>query len=554
MSTLKVILCLFWISFYGITFSQSSNTGQDEYYLYLESKKSFEKKEHERADSILNKLGVHHFDKNPSQFSCEYLFLKGSIKEELHQTDSIIYYFEKSRDMYNEIQDYEGYRSSILQLISPYLRSGKSDSALVYLDKIIYQDSTNNTFSKLMFDYRRKSFVYEIRGNTDRALSLLESSLELAEKKKDNHEIQIILMKIGRIYMNVEQYEHAENYMIRSGQIANQLDSSLMVSVNYHKTILYHKWDKLEMADSVNLRARYQSDSAGNPQYYATLLLQGARVAMLQGKYNKAESLGKRSYNIFRTNPSNVGFTRIYLFKARLQTKLEDFEKADHWVDSSLYYSKTLYDPLITIPVYHQKSIISMNLNDSLNYNKYFGMYNAMKDSIIGVGDLSAVFKHLDREMKDAEDHLSEKMKSLENALEIQENNNHSTQSWLKIILIASIVIIILLVFLFGIRDRIRKRSLKKEKILIEQKEKKIEKILESGGEIKLDLPPHFEQLSKREKEVFELLVKGRSDKEISEELFISLATVRTHVRHIYEKFHIKSRMKAKDIYLKYKV
>ena len=81
----------------------------------------------------------------------------------------------------------------------------------------------------------------------------------------------------------------------------------------------------------------------------------------------------------------------------------------------------------------------------------------------------------------------------------------------------------------------------------------KIQELKESGQSLE-DLPAHFEPLSKREKEVFELLVQGLSDKEITEKLFISLPTVRTHTRHIYEKFHINSRMEAKDISLKYKV
>jgi DNA-binding NarL/FixJ family response regulator len=51
--------------------------------------------------------------------------------------------------------------------------------------------------------------------------------------------------------------------------------------------------------------------------------------------------------------------------------------------------------------------------------------------------------------------------------------------------------------------------------------------------------------LSPREEEVLRLLAKGHRSKEIAEELGVGTATVNTHVRHIYEKLHVRSRAEA---------
>ena len=53
------------------------------------------------------------------------------------------------------------------------------------------------------------------------------------------------------------------------------------------------------------------------------------------------------------------------------------------------------------------------------------------------------------------------------------------------------------------------------------------------------------ENLSQREKEVLEWLSKGFSYKEIAAKLFISIETVRTHIRNIYEKLHVRNRAEA---------
>ncbi len=54
-----------------------------------------------------------------------------------------------------------------------------------------------------------------------------------------------------------------------------------------------------------------------------------------------------------------------------------------------------------------------------------------------------------------------------------------------------------------------------------------------------------FIDLSEREKEILALLVKGKSYKTIASECFISIDTVSTHVRHIYEKLHVHSKSEA---------
>jgi DNA-binding NarL/FixJ family response regulator len=51
--------------------------------------------------------------------------------------------------------------------------------------------------------------------------------------------------------------------------------------------------------------------------------------------------------------------------------------------------------------------------------------------------------------------------------------------------------------------------------------------------------------LSPREAEVLRLLAKGHRSKEIAEELGVSVGTVNTYVRHIYEKLHVRSRAEA---------
>jgi DNA-binding NarL/FixJ family response regulator len=53
------------------------------------------------------------------------------------------------------------------------------------------------------------------------------------------------------------------------------------------------------------------------------------------------------------------------------------------------------------------------------------------------------------------------------------------------------------------------------------------------------------EELSPREHEVLDLLARGYLYKEIAEALGISVPTVNTYIRRIYEKLHVRSRAQA---------
>ena len=61
--------------------------------------------------------------------------------------------------------------------------------------------------------------------------------------------------------------------------------------------------------------------------------------------------------------------------------------------------------------------------------------------------------------------------------------------------------------------------------------------------DIKVEQPR--ESLSRREQEVLAFLARGYRYKEIAASLFLSVETVRTHIRNIYEKLHAHSRAEA---------
>lgn len=75
-----------------------------------------------------------------------------------------------------------------------------------------------------------------------------------------------------------------------------------------------------------------------------------------------------------------------------------------------------------------------------------------------------------------------------------------------------------------------------KGRVLSEQDETKLENFFNQYG------------ISKREKEIISLILKGKNNKEIHRELFISVHTVRNHISNIYNKLNVKNRLQLTNM------
>lgn len=72
--------------------------------------------------------------------------------------------------------------------------------------------------------------------------------------------------------------------------------------------------------------------------------------------------------------------------------------------------------------------------------------------------------------------------------------------------------------------------------------------------EIEQSKPQLYDELTKREFEVLQLIARGYSNQEIADELFITLKTVKTHVSNILSKLEVSDRTQATIYAFKHKL
>ena len=86
---------------------------------------------------------------------------------------------------------------------------------------------------------------------------------------------------------------------------------------------------------------------------------------------------------------------------------------------------------------------------------------------------------------------------------------------------------------------------------LIPQVTTQLLKVISEKNDSEIDEEVIFKTLTKTEKTIANLLKEGYSNIDITKELEISINTVKTHIKHIYEKLNVKDRLSFAGLFTK---
>lgn len=78
---------------------------------------------------------------------------------------------------------------------------------------------------------------------------------------------------------------------------------------------------------------------------------------------------------------------------------------------------------------------------------------------------------------------------------------------------------------------------------------RKITRLKKAGTDVFDKMKMQFSGLTLKQQEILALLASGKTNKEIAQELFVELSTVKTHINNIYRQLGVANRKEAVDIY-----
>lgn len=495
-------------------------------------------------------LSTHNYAKGRAQALNNYgctIMLVGQFKE---AEDSL----KKSVALYKKLNLYEEAGKAMTNIGTIYYYQGQIKEAIKHCEKAMKY--FGKFPEKAAMTNVNLGVMYRTVGNYDLAIKKQLLALDYFKSVNDTSKQITSLNNIGSLYMHFLQYDKALDYFNKALALSKK-DLEGKASAYAGKGAIYLKLKMYDDALSNLKKALPIYSSLGLKKEYANAKYNVGSILFAKKQYDKALA----TIRIAQSGFSELGLEREKVAAINM-VGLIYYEQREN--DSALVYLQQALDLQqgIDDPIIYQSTLRSLAKlyelkGELLKANALHNLYNDSKDSIFSVLAAEKVAEtEAKYRLKETEEDLSDS-KEINQTLS-EKIKNHSI--WL-------IVLFCFLLFFVVIYYRKRKETIfiknQKEEILkkyssIEDSYVNLYSALEkmkqnNGAETQeKELPDWLSQISKRELEVLSCLSVGMSDQEISEKLFISLATVRTHCRRIYSKLLVKNRSEAANVAREY--
>jgi ATP/maltotriose-dependent transcriptional regulator MalT len=443
-----------------------------------------------------------------------------------------------------------------------YYYRGKLDSAIICFKKSIpyYQDKSlkANSLNNL-------AMMNKYNSSPDIAIENYLRAYDIYKGIKDTVKQVYVLANIGALYSDLTVFDKAKEYLYKGvllAEISNNKDGEINCKANLAKTytdlkrcdqavpllnevITYYqerKDYKFLIANKNNLASCY--DQQGDTEAALKLYLEVLALMEATGIENAKEVI-----------LINIGSS---------YEELKEYTKAVSYYSLAMNFAKTNNIVLRYQSIYESFASVYQKMGKTDSSMYYKDLQIALKDSL----------DHIEREKKMMELEAEHQNKELNSDLKFKQTELDETEKQRALVsksLTYSLIIILLTVFgVFIFYNRYKKKKLLSEDLASrnEQNRSDIEDLESTLGtrneEIetlsnlkekgKLPYPKGLDVLTEREQEVLIGVQEGLKDQEIAEKLFISITTVRTHLRKAYSKIDARNRAEAIQFISKFEI
>lgn len=476
----------------------------------------------------------------------------GLAFQQINQFDSALIYHQKAlktAQSYSENNEEIGISYNKLGILKFY--NGEIDSsayllekALLYLKQPKYRANTLNNLG----------LMNKRLGQPAIAIEHFLEAIDIYKERKDTMLMIAVSNNIGAMHLALGNYDQAlkyHNQALKNAKITNDefgiAESNMSISAVYSEQKKYER--SIPLLEEV-LKYFEVTNNAGNLIVCYNNLANDLKDS---GASKKAFETYLKTLNLM--NASGV----VQNKDAILLNVASHFEKEQNFKEALSYGLKALLVAKENKSIIYQEAIYGsiansyekLNQLDSSIYYK-----DRQLNFIDSLDQLEKEKKMLELESKYQNNELSNNLKQTKDELVKKESDVSWFSKSLSVILIILIIVIALTLFIYILYSKktkqakkLSERTVKNQQKIgvlsksINQKEKEI--LSQRESIVLLPFPEHLTPLTEREKEVLMGVRDGLKDKEIAEQLFISISTVKTHLRRAYVKIDARNRAEA---------
>ena len=394
-----------------------------------------------------------------------------------NQPDSAIYYYRKGNDLSNKLNYTRGKLRYIAANVEIMEREANYDEALKLTQEAVAIAEKANNPNLLGGAYNNVAEIYLDKGNIEKALHYYQKAVVVFENEKNKYKLGIVYANILGVYVSIEDREKAYKYALKA--IANSREghsdygeaiglqnlSAVLIKMKKYDSALLLSNQEYAIGVRVNDKT-YQS---GALACINEVLLSTNKLSMVEKNAYEIESLSKSL-----DNKEGLAVARyqmgIYYFKKK------NYAKAKQYATESLSILST--NKILTI--LGEVHVLMGNIALASGNISLFESESELADSIKDAGVSNKILKY--NQQLEAEYSLNKKQTEINDLTHEKEITALTLRQHYTtiLVLIASIVLLSLLGFLYY------RNAKQKNKLLLAQDTLKAQRIRELEQEQQL--------------------------------------------------------------------
>lgn len=467
------------------------------------------------------------------------------------ETDLAIEKDEEALNLSFQISDTLGIARGLNNLGVTYGERGDFTKAIAYYNESLKIGQKLYTLAERASILNNLGLMYRRMGNIKAAIDRLYESLILYDFLDMKEDVVLRVNSLGGIYREQGDYNKAFQYHFKALELSEEIGSEVGKAASFNSLGIcykligqfstaekYHK-SSLEINEAINNTKGIIYDKKHLGELYTKM-----------GKYKESQHMLTESLDAAIASNYQLAVVQLKNTLSKAYLLSGEIQKAMAHVNESLDLAEE-----IGLPKFERDALLQ--LSECYKYSgesdkgwEVYTQYVILNDSIENIGiENKALIEETDYLLS---------VKDKEVALIDQEADLLRERGILKDYLLFGILGFIALIIIAGIigyrivkKRKVNNENLQDRKLAFQAKKnqelptedvdlKRISKILLFElTDLNADLS---NPLSQREFNVLEELVKGNSNQEIADSLFISINTVKSHLIKIYSKLGVKNR------------
>jgi len=310
--------------------------------IYHTFEKYYESENYDSAYYYGQQVVLHSYNLFERKKSITYSYM-GEIAQRKNLYTDAIFYYKEAMAIYNKTDDYKSI-ASINSTIGYLLYvTGEYEEASVLLSKNESFCFKHNLKTSLARTYMGLGFVYRGLNAFGKGLEFFSKYLEIAYELDNYQDISTALNEIGNVYLLSGDYEKAISYQIKSIEVKEEYKDTLALCYSYNDISLSYKYlGKYDLALEYLLKSETIAINFKYDYVLTAVYINIADIYNQKGDFTKAEIYLNKALAIALGLNLKSELSAVYAEFSRFMAEKGDYKKAYEYQELTTLYADSL--------------------------------------------------------------------------------------------------------------------------------------------------------------------------------------------------------------------